>query len=153
MPENIKAKIKEEIKEFNKLIKKYPNISELYIARAVLYTKIGEYKKAIKDYAKAHEDYIYDIIAICKRNNLTKEVEEFYTRKINEDKNNTINYMSRARFYISIGENKKALADCENILKISPGNKLVLEFKKILIKELEGKNLAKGMSTPKIFLP
>ena len=69
------------------------------------------------------------------------------------DNNNAINYMSRARFYMSIGENKKALSDCETILKISPNNKLVLEFKKILIKELKGKNLAKGMSTPKIFLP
>lgn len=152
MQKNIKAQIEEEIKEFGKLIKKYPYVEELYIGRAVLYTKIGEYEKAVKDYEKSHANYIYDIIAVCKRNNLTKEVEKFYTKKINRDKNNAINYMSRARFYMSIGENKKALSDCETILKISPNNKLVLEFKKILTKELKKKKLDKEMKTKKIFL-
>ena len=38
--------IKEEIEEFTKLIKRYPDISDLYIGRAVLYAKIGEYEKA-----------------------------------------------------------------------------------------------------------
>ena len=156
MQENIKVKIEEEIKEFDKLIKKYPYIEELYIGRAILYSKIGEYQKAIKDYEKAHEDYIYDIIAICKRSKLTKEIEKFYTNKIDKDKNNTINYISRARFYMSIGENKKALADCETILKISPKNSLILEFKKILTntlkEEKEQQKCSKQMNTPKIFL-
>ncbi len=143
--------IKKQIKEFDKLIKKYPHIQELYVGRAVLYTKIGEYEKAIKEYQKAHEDYIYDIIAICKRHDLTKEIEELYTKKINKDKNNTLNYMSRARFYMSIGENKKALADCESILKLSPNNKLILEFKKRLIKELKEEG-SKRTKTSKIFL-
>ena len=39
--------IKERIKEFSELIKKYPNIKELYIERAKLYTELKEYKKAI----------------------------------------------------------------------------------------------------------
>ena len=38
--------IKEKIKEFNKLIKKYPGIKELYLGRAKLYGKIKQYKKA-----------------------------------------------------------------------------------------------------------
>ncbi len=128
--------IKEQIKEFGKLIKKYPYIEDLYIGRAVLYTKIKEYEKAVKDYERAHEDYIYDIITVCKRHRLIKEVEEFYTRKINRDKNNIVNYISRARFYISINEDNKALYDCETILKISPENKFILEMKKTLIKKL-----------------
>lgn len=137
MSKNIQAEIEEEIKEFSKLITKYPDLEELYIGRAILYTKIGEYEKAIKDYKKAHEDYIYDIIAICKRHNLTEEVEKFYTRKINKDKNNIVNYMSRARFYMSINKNKKALEDCNNILKISPKNNFVLGMKLGIMKKLE----------------
>ena len=129
--------IKEQIKEFNKLIKKYPDIQELYIGRAILYTKIKEYKKALEDYRKGCENYIcYDIINICKRNNLIKEAEEFCTNKIKKE-SSVMDYSSRARFYISIGENKKALADCETILKMSPENKLISEIKKSLIKKLK----------------
>ena len=145
--------IKEQIKEFDKLIKKYPDIYELYIGRAILCAKIGEYEKALKDYERGHENYIYDIVAICKRNNLIKEVEEFYTKRIDKDKNNIVSYLSRARFYMSIGEDRKALADCETILKISPNNNLVLEFKKELIKKLKARQKrSKKMKTPKVFL-
>ena len=149
----MQKEIEEQIKEFNKLIKKYPHIQELYIGRAILYARIGEYEKAVKDYEKAHEDYIYDIVAVCLRQNLIKEVETIYTQKINRDKNNIMNYMSRARLYIRIGEDKKALADCETILKMSPKNKLVSEFKKVLIKELKEENKSsKQLKFPKIFL-
>ena len=145
--------IKEQIKEFDKLIKKYPDIYELYIGRAILCAKIGEYEKALKDYERGHENYIYDIVAICKRNNLIKEVEEFYTKRIDKDKNNIVSYLSRARFYMSIGEDRKALADCETILKISPNNNLVLEFKKELIKKLKARQKrSKKLKTPKVFL-
>lgn len=131
--------IKEQIKEFDKLIKKYPDIQELYIGRAILYTKIKQYKKAVEDYKKGCENYIcYDIMAICKRNHLIKEAEEFYTQKIKQE-NNIVNYISRARFYISIGENKKALADCETILKKEPQNEFILEMKKILDRKLKDK--------------
>ena len=140
--------IKEQIKEFTKLIKKYPHISELYIGRAVLYAKIKEYEKSVKDYETAHEDYIYDIIAVCKRNNLTREIETYYTKKINKDKTNIVNYMSRARFYMSIGENRKALADCESILKISPKNNFILGIKETLTEILKEKR--KQPETPKI---
>ena len=123
--------IKEQIKEFDKLIKKYPDIQELYIGRAILYTKIKQYKKALKDYISGCENYLcYDILNICKRNNLIKEAEEFCTNRIK-------NYSSRARFYISIGENKKALADCETILKMSPENKFILKIKEALHKKLK----------------
>ena len=129
--------IKEQIKEFDKLIKKYPDIEELYIGRAILYTKIKQYKKAIEDYKKGCENYIcYDIMNICKRNNLIKEAEELYTKKIKEQ-SNIINYSSRLRFYISIGEDKKALEDCETILKMSPKNKFILKIKKALEKKIK----------------
>ena len=129
--------IKEQIKEFNKLIKKYPDIQELYIGRAILYIKIKEYKKALEDYRKGCENYIcYDIFNICRRNGLIKDAEEFCTNKIKKE-SSVMNYSSRARFYISIGENKKALADCETILKMSPENKLISEIKKSLIKKLK----------------
>ena len=144
--------IKEQIKEFDKLIKKYPHINELYIGRAILYTKIGEYEKALKDYERGHENYIYDIVAICKRNNLIKEVEEFYTKKIDKDKNDIVNYLSRTRFYISIGEDRKALADCESILKISPENQFISETKRILTKKLkEQQNRSKRIKTRPVF--
>lgn len=150
MPENIKIEIEEQIKEFDKLLKKYPYISELYVGRAVLYAKIGEYKKAVKDYEKAHEDYLYDIVAVCLRHNLTKEIEEFYTNKINKDGNNIVNYMSRARLYMRMGENRKALEDCNSILKISPDNKFVLGMKLGIIKKLEEEKHGKRNNPPKI---
>ena len=144
--------IKEQIKEFDKLIKKYPDIEELYTGRAILYTKIGEYEKALKDYERGYENYIYDIVAICKRNNLIKEVEEFYTKKIDKDKNDIVNYLSRTRFYISIGEDRKALADCESILKISPENQFISETKRILTKKLkEQQNRSKRIKTRPVF--
>lgn len=139
MPNNIEIEIEEQIKEFDKLIKKYSFIEELYIGRAVLYTKIGEYEKAIKDYKRTHEDYFYDLVAVCLRHNLIKEVEEYYTKRIEKDKDNIVNYMSRARLYIRIGEDKKALADCESILKISPDNKFVLGIKEVITKKLKAK--------------
>ena len=143
--------IEEQIKEFTKLIKKYPHVAELYIGRAVLYAKIKEYEKSVKDYETAHEDYIYDIIAVCKRNNLTREIETYYAKKINKDKTNIVNYMSRARFYMSIGENRKALADCESILKISPKNNFILGIKKTLTEILEEKQKDKGRKMPPVF--
>ena len=144
--------IKEEIEEFTKLIKKYPDISDLYIGRAVLYAKIGKYEKAVKDYETAHEDYIYDIIAVCLRHNLRREIERLCTLKINKDKNNIVNYISRARFYMSIGKDEKALADCETILHISPENKLVLEYKKVLTEKLKvQENNSKRQKIPPVF--
>ena len=143
--------IEEQIKEFNKLIKKYPAIDELYIGRAVLYAKIGEYEKAIKDYEKAHEDYIYDIIAVCLRKHLTGEIERLYKSRINRDKSNIVNYMGRARFYMSQGEDEKALTDCETILKLCPNIGFILEMKKVLIKEIAKKQARnKRAKTPPI---
>lgn len=49
---------KEELKEFNKLIKKYPEIKEFYLGRAKLYGKIKQYKKAFNDYKKVYTDYV-----------------------------------------------------------------------------------------------
>ncbi len=153
MPQNIQTQIKEEIREFTKLIKKYPHILELYIGRAVLYAKIGEYKKAVKDYETAHEDYIYDIIAVCLRHNLSGEIERIYTQKLNKDKNNIVNYMSRLRFYMTIGEHEKALADCESILRISPSSKFILKMKKAITKELKTQNKPSSqVQRPKILL-
>ncbi len=71
MSETIKTKIEKEIKEFNKLIKKYPDVMELYTGRAVLYAKIKEYEKAVKDFQMGCEYMSYDLMAICKRHNLT----------------------------------------------------------------------------------
>ena len=146
--------IEEEIQEFTKLIKKYPDILDLYIGRAILYTKTKQYKKALKDYERGCKKYIcYDILNICKRNDLIKEAEELYTKKINKDKKDIVNYISRARFYMSIGEDKKALADCETILQISPENKLILEFKKVLTEKLKVRqNNINRTKTRKVFL-
>ena len=133
--------IKETIKEFDNLIKKHPDIQELYIGRALLYTKTKQYKKAIEDYKKGCENYIcYDIMNICKRNALIKEAEDLYTKKIKKQ-SNAVNYLSRMRFYISIGEDKKALDDCKTILKISPESKFVAEIKEVLEKKLKDRQM------------
>ena len=145
--------IKEEIKEFTKLIKKYPDIEDLYIGRAILYAKIKQYKNAVEDYENGCRKYIcYDILSVCRRNHLIKEIEEFYIKAINKDKNNVVNYMRRARFYMSIGEDKKALADCETFLKMFPENKLILEYKKVLTEKLKAEqNNIKRPKTPPVF--
>ena len=144
--------IKEEIKEFDKLIKKYPDIEELYIGRAILYKKIKQYENAVKDYERGCEKYLcYDIMNICRRNNLIKEAEELYTKKIKEQ-SSIINYISRARFYISIGEDKKALDDCEIILKMSPKNKFILGIKEVLTKKLKAQqNHSKRIKIKPVF--
>ncbi len=144
--------IKEQIKEFDKLIKKYPDIEELYIGRAILYKKIKQYENAVKDYERGCEKYLcYDIMNICRRNNLIKEAEELYTKKIKEQ-SSIINYISRARFYISIGEDKKALDDCEIILKMSPKNKFILGIKEVLTKKLKAQqNHSKRIKIKPVF--
>ena len=144
--------IKEEIKEFDKLIKKYPDIEELYIGRAILYTKIKQYENAVKDYERGCEKYLcYDIMNICRRNNLIKEAEELYTKKIKEQ-SSIINYISRTRFYISIGEDKKALDDCKIILKMSPKNKFILGIKEVLTKKLKAQqNHSKRIKIKPVF--
>ncbi len=127
--------IKKEIKEFNKIIKKYPNIKEFYLGRAILYTKIKQYKKAVQDYEKAYKNYFcQDIISICERNGLTKEAEEFYTKAINTEKS-AKNYINRSYFYARICEKEKALNDLKTSLKLSPKEETILSLANILTKK------------------
>ncbi len=129
--------IKERIKEFSRLIKKYPNIKELYIERAKLYTELKEYKKAVEDYKKAYTEYYLckDIIKVCEELGLTKEAEEYYTKEINKDKKNISKYTQRIYFYIRINEIEKAIKDCATVLKLSPKDETILTLKKILTKK------------------
>ena len=130
--------IKEQIKEFSKLIEKYPHIKELYIGRAILYTKSKQYKKALEDYEKTHANYLEkDILSICERNGLVKEAEKYYTTVINANKNDVKNYIRRAYFYKRIGENKKAFSDCKRALEISPYNETILMLTEILTEKLK----------------
>ena len=128
--------IKKEIKKFNKLIKKYPNIREFYVGRAKLYGEIRQYKKSFQDYKKTQEYFISnDIADICERNNLIKEAEILYKNAIKEDEKNSINYVRRAYFYMRNGKNEKAIYDCKIALKLSPKNKTILTLAEMLIKK------------------
>ena len=129
--------IKEQIKEFDELIKKYPSIKDFYLGRAELYGKIKQYKKACEYYKKARNHYILnDIASICERYNLIEEAEMIYTKAINIDKNNPENYIKRASFYALTSKNKKAISDCKTVLKLQPKNKIIVEMAKMLIKKL-----------------
>ena len=140
MIENIEGKIK----EFDKLIKKYPDVKEFYLGRAILYEKLKEYQKAIQDYKRVCIEHIwYDMVSICKRNRLYKEVEDFYTNAINSDKNNAKKYYCRACFYMNIGEYKKALSDCKTALKLEPENEYILELQEILLERLSKRKCVK----------
>ena len=130
--------IQEKIKEFSEMIKKYPEVKEFYLGRANLYEQIKEYKKAIKDYRRICIHYIwYDVVSICKRNRLYKEVEDFYTNAIKRDKNNIENYFCRAYFYMNIGEYRKSLSDCKTVLKLDPNNEHILTLQEILLEKLK----------------
>ena len=126
--------IKEKIKDFTELIKRHTEVQELYIYRAFLYEKTKQYKKAIEDYKKIIPPrYIcFNMADICERNGLIKEAENFYTKAINEDKNNICNYISRIYFYIRNKEIEKAILDCKMILKLSPKDETILTLKRIL---------------------
>ncbi len=129
--------IKQLIKEFDELIKKYPTVKEFYLVRAELYGKVKKYKKASEDYKRIRNCYILnDIISICERYNLIEEVEVIYTKAINKDKNNPENYMKRASFYALTNKKKKALSDCKTVLKLHPKNKIIIEMAEMLIKKL-----------------
>ena len=129
--------IEQKIKEFDKIIKKYPTVKEFYLGRAKLYEELKDYQKAIKDYKRACIQYIwYDIASICKRNKLYKEVEDFYTNAINRDKDNVKNYFCRAYFYMNIGEYKKALSDCKKGLELDSKNESLSYLEEILLKKL-----------------
>ena len=133
MIENVEQKIK----QFDEMIKKYPDVKEFYLGRATLYEEIGKYKKAIQDYKRVCIEHIwYDIVSICRRNRLYKEVENFYTNAINADKNNAKKYYCRAYFYMNIGQYKKALSDCKTALKLNPKNEYMLELEEILLEKL-----------------
>ena len=133
MIENIEQKIK----EFDEMIKKYPYVKEFYLGRATLYEELKQYKKAIQDYKRVCIEHIwYDMVSICKRNRLYKEVEDFYTNAINANKNCAKKYYCRAFFYMDIGQYKKALSDCKTALKLNPKNDYVLELKEILLERL-----------------
>lgn len=133
--------IEQQIKEFDEMIKKYPDVKDFYLGRAELYGKIKQYKKACEDYKKARNHYILnDITSICERYNLIEEAEMIYTKAINKDKNNSENYMRRASFYALTGKNKKAITDCKTVLKLQPQNKIILDMAEMLIKKLNGTN-------------
>ena len=136
--------IEEKIKEFDKMIKKYPDVKEFYLGRAVLYEELKEYQKSIQDYKRVCIEHIwYDMVSICKRNRLYKEVEDFYTNAINSDKNNAKKYYCRAYFYMNIGEYKKALLDCKTALKLEPENEYMLELQEILLERLSKRKRVK----------
>ena len=130
--------IKEKIKEFTELIKNHPDVKEFYVYRAFLYEKTKQYQKAIEDYKKTLPiTYIcFNMADICERNGLIKEAENFYTKAINKDKNNTYNYISRIYFYLRNKEIEKAVSDCKTVLKLSPKNETVLTLKRILTGKL-----------------
>ena len=125
--------IKEEIKEFSKIIKKYPNINEFYLGRAKLYVKIKQYKKAIKDYKRGYSGhFLYDDIAsICESKGLNEEAEQIYSKCIEENKNDIRRYLRRACFYLRIGEKGKSISDCKKILEIPSKNKVITELKEV----------------------
>ncbi len=130
--------IKEEMEEINNFIKKYPHIKDFYLVRAKLYTQIGEYTKAIKDYESVTNNHIgWATIGICRKYHLLEEVEKHYKKEIKADKNNFINYISRAYFYTDINKKSEALADCKTALKLCPKNKLIIEIIEDLIKKLK----------------
>lgn len=53
---------------------------------------------------------------------------------------------------MTMEEDKKALADCETVLKLSPENKLTLEFKKVLTEKLKAEqNNNKRTKVPPVF--
>lgn len=126
--------IKEKIKEFTELIKKHPDVQELYIYRAFLYEKTKQYQKAMEDYKKTLPiTYIcFNMADICERNGLIKEAEKFYIKEINKNKNNIPNYISRIYFYLRNKEIEKAILDCKTVLKLSPKDENILTLKRIL---------------------
>lgn len=127
--------VKEQIKEFTRLIEKYPAIHDFYFFRGTLYERIKEYQKAMEDYKKMLPTryFCINMAKICEENGLIEEAEYFYTKEINEDKNNTFNYISRILFYIHNKEIEKAILDCKSVLEISPTNEMISTLKKILI--------------------
>ena len=129
--------IKQKIKKFSDMIEKYPDIKQFYIHRARLYEQIKDYKKATEDYKKIFPSYYVcqNIATICEEAGLIKEAENFYTKAIEEDKNNILNYMYRLYFYIRTGETEKAVNDCIACLKLSPKDETILILKKILLKK------------------
>ena len=146
MIDNIEGKIK----EFSEMIKKYPDVKEFYLGRANLYEQIKEYKKAIEDYKRVCIRYIwYDIVSVCKRNKLYKEVEDFYTNAIERDKNNKENYFCRAYFYLNIREYKKAITDCKTGLKLEPKDEGLLLLQETLLEKLNKREKQKISSVIK----
>ena len=130
--------IDKRIKEYSKLINKYPDKKELYIERAKLYDAKGEHKKAVEDFKMTLPGYysFNDIKDVCEKANLLKDAENFYTKEINKDKNNICGYISRLRFYMRTDQFEKVILDCQNILKLSSANKTYTTLKDILTKEV-----------------
>ena len=130
----MKKEMKEKIKEFSELIRKYPYVKEFYIYRAFLYEKTKQYQKAIEDYKSIiPTHYIcFNMAGICERNGLIKEAEKFYTQAINKDKKNIHKYINRIYFYIRTKETEKAITDCKTVLELSPKDETITTLKRIL---------------------
>ncbi len=128
--------IKERIKELSEIIKRNPEVKELYIERAKVYDEIKDYKKAVADFKKAYPGYYAceNIIKVCESIGLKQEAEKLYTKAINEDKNNVLKYIDRLHFYMRTKQIEKAISDCRAILELSPEDKTILALKKILIR-------------------
>ena len=135
---NMIKDIKEQIKEFSELIKRYPYVKEFYIYRAYLYEKTKQYQKALEDYkAIVPPQYLnFDIAGICEQNGLIKEAERFYTQAIKEDKKNIHKYLRRIYFYIRTKKIEKAILDCKTVLELSPTNETIQTLKRILTEKI-----------------
>ena len=129
--------IEEDIKYLTELIRKYPKIKEFRLIRAKLHVVLCQYNKAINDYERVTDNYLCIApITICKKYNLVEETKRCYEREMREDKDNYMNYTSRAYFYKDIGEKAKALNDCKIALKLCPKNEFVISSIKELIRKI-----------------
>ena len=126
--------IKQQIKEYSELIKKYPDVKELRIERAKLYDADGQYKKAVEDFKKTLTGYycFENIIKVCEEAGLTEEAERLYIKAIEADKENICNYLEKIYFHMRQKEFEKALADCKKVLKLFPKNETISTLKRVL---------------------
>ncbi len=134
MREIITKSIKERIKELSEIIKRNPEVKELYMERAKLYDENKQYKKAAQDFKKAYSGYYLsqDILSLCIELGLYEEAEKLYTKAINKDKNNVHNYVKRICFYMGIEEIENAILDCKLVLELNPNEETILALQKIL---------------------
>lgn len=144
----------EDIKDFDKVIKKDKTNSDYFLGRGKCYDKLDNYSKALADYSKSIDLDAGNLEALrlradlYKRNNEPFKALEDYKIYLTIDKTDLQIYLERSALHQSTNNPKGALEDIDQAILVSPKTAMLYFRKGLLLQTVnEPKNAIDNFTT------